>query len=47
MWYLFGAFSAFWLIVFVYMLSVSRTQARLSQELEALRKTLEDRGPRG
>ena len=44
MWYLFCAFSVFWLIVFVYMLSVSRKQDRLSQELETLRKTLEDRG---
>ena len=43
MWYLFGAFSAFWLIVFVYILSVSRKQSRLSHELETLRKTLEDR----
>ena len=43
MWYLFGAFSAFWLIVFGYMLSVSHKQARLAQELETLRKTLEDR----
>ena len=44
MWYLFGAFSAFWLIVFVYILSVSRKQSRLSHELETLRKTLDDRG---
>ena len=44
MWYLFGAFSAFWLIVFVYMFSLSRQQSRLSHELETLRKTLDDRG---
>lgn len=44
MWYLFGAFSAFWLIVFVYMFSLSRQQGRLSRELETLRKTLDDRG---
>ena len=43
MWYLFGAFSAFWLIVFVYMFSLSRQQGRLSHELETLRKTLDNR----
>ncbi len=44
MWYLFGAFSAFWLIVFVYMWSLSRRQGRLSEELEILRNTLEEKG---
>ena len=43
MWDLFGAFSAFWLIVFVYMFSLSRQQGQLSRELETLRKTLEQK----
>ena len=44
MWYLFGAFSAFWLIVFVYIFSLSRRHSELSQEIETLRKTMEQKG---
>lgn len=44
MWYLFGAFSAFWLIVFFYMFSLSRRHNELSQEIETLRKSVEQRG---
>ncbi len=44
MWYLFGAFSAFWLIVFVYIFSLSRKHSELSQEIETLRRTMEQKG---
>lgn len=43
MWYLFGAFSAFWLIVFAYIFSLSRKQSELSDEIDTLRRTMEQK----
>ena len=43
--YLFLAFSALWVIFFIYAWSLSRRQTRLRKELEELRSSLE--GGRG
>jgi len=39
--YLFAAFCAVWLILFLYILSVSRRQRTLTHEVEALRQMME------
>jgi CcmD family protein len=41
--YLFAAFCAVWLVLFVYLFSLSRRQDVLSREVEALRQILEQK----
>jgi CcmD family protein len=41
--YLFAAFCVTWLVLFLYLLSLSRRQRTLSQEIETLRRTLQER----
>lgn len=42
--YLFAAFCAVWIVVFLYLLSLSRRHRTLSREVEALRKVMEQKG---
>ena len=42
--YLFAAFCAVWIVLFLYLLSLSRRQQELSREVEALRQMMEQRG---
>jgi CcmD family protein len=42
--YLFAAFCAVWIVVFLYLLSLSRRHRALSREVEALRKVMEQKG---
>lgn len=39
--YLFAAFCAVWIVLFVYLLALSRRQRALSYEVEALRRMME------
>jgi CcmD family protein len=39
--YLFAAFCAIWVVLFLYLLSLSRRQRELSREVEALRQMME------
>lgn len=39
--YLFAAFCAIWLVLFLYVLSVSRRQRVIAHEIEALRQMME------
>jgi CcmD family protein len=41
--YLFAAFCAVWIVLFLYLLSLSRRQQSLTREVEALRKLMEQR----
>jgi CcmD family protein len=41
--YLFAAFCVTWLVLFFYLFSISRRQRTLAQEIEALRRTLQER----
>ncbi len=41
--YLFAAFAAVWLILFYYVTRMSRRQKQLSEEIEQIRKLLEDK----
>lgn len=41
--YLFAACCVFWLVVFLYTLSLSRRQRALAREVEALRQMMEQR----
>lgn len=41
--YLFAAFCAVWIVLFFYLLSLSRRQQALSREVEALRKMMEQK----
>jgi CcmD family protein len=41
--YLFAAFCVTWLVLFLYLFSISRRQRALSQEIESLRRTLQER----
>jgi len=41
--YLFAAFCAVWIVLFLYLLSLSRRQQALSREVEALRKLMEQK----
>jgi CcmD family protein len=41
--YLFAAFCATWLVIFLYLLSLARRQRALSQEIDMLRQMLEKR----
>lgn len=45
--YLFLAFALVWLIFFLYIWSLSRQQARLREELEALKAQVQSRRPSG
>ena len=40
--YLFAAFSVVWIVIFLYTLSISRSQQELSREVEALRRMTEE-----
>jgi CcmD family protein len=42
--YLFAAFCAVWIVLFLYLLSLSRRQRALSREVEALQRMMEQRG---
>ena len=42
--YLFAAFCAVWIVLFGYLLSLSRRQQELSREVEALRQMMEQKG---
>ena len=42
--YLFAAFCAVWIGLFLYLLSLSRRQQELSREVEALRQMMEQKG---
>jgi CcmD family protein len=42
--YLFAAFCAVWLVLFVYLLSLSRRHRELAREVEALRRLMEQKG---
>jgi len=41
--YLFAAFCVVWLVLFLYLFSISRRQRVLSQEIETLQRTLQER----
>jgi len=41
--YLFAAFCAVWIVLFLYLLSLSRRQRALSREVESLRQMMERR----
>jgi CcmD family protein len=41
--YLFAAFSVVWIVLFLYLLSLSRRHRALSREVEALRQMMEQR----
>jgi CcmD family protein len=41
--YLFAAFLAVWIVVFVYLLSLSRRHRDLAREVEALRRMMEQK----
>ena len=41
--YLFSAFCAIWLVLFLYLLSLSRRHRALAREVEALRQMMEQR----
>jgi len=41
--YLFAAFCAVWIVLFLYLLSLSRHQRELSREVEALRQIMEQK----
>jgi CcmD family protein len=45
--YLFAAFCAFWIVIFIYLLSLSRRHRALAREVEALRQMMEQRGSSG
>lgn len=45
--YLFAAFCAVWIILFLYLLSLSRRQRTLSREVEVLRQMMEQKGSGG
>jgi CcmD family protein len=42
--YLFAAFCAVWIVLFLYLLSLSRRQRTLTREVETLRQMMEKRG---
>lgn len=42
--YLFAAFLAVWIIIFFYLLSLSRRHRDLANEVEALRQMMEQKG---
>jgi CcmD family protein len=42
--YLFAAFSVVWIVLFVYLLSLSRRHRALAREVEALREMMEQKG---
>lgn len=41
--YLFAAYTLVWITLFVYLVSLSRKQRKLDQEIETLKKILEER----
>lgn len=43
--YLFVAFSTIWIVLFFYLLSLSRRQRALTREVEALRQMVEQKNP--
>ncbi|HJY80164.1 MAG TPA: CcmD family protein [Candidatus Binatia bacterium] len=45
--YLFAAFCAVWIVLFLYLLSLSRRQRALSREVEALRHMMERKNTSG
>lgn len=44
--YLFAAFSAVWLVIFLYAVSISRRQRALAKEVQLLRKLLDEQPSR-
>jgi len=45
--YLFAAFCAVWIVLFLYLLSLSRRQRTLLREVEALRQMIERKNASG
>lgn len=45
--YLFAAFCAVWIVLFLYLLSLSRRHRELSREVDALRQMMEQKGSGG
>ena len=45
--YLFAAFCAVWIVLFLYLLSLSRRHRELSREVEALRQMMEQKNVSG
>jgi CcmD family protein len=43
--YLFAAFCAIWLVLFMYLFSLSRRHRVLAREVEALRQVMEQKAP--
>ena len=43
--YLFAAFLAVWIVVFLYLFSLSRRHRDLAREVEALRQMMEQKNP--
>lgn len=41
--YLFAAYTATWILLFLYVMGISRRQKKLDEELETLRKRIERR----
>jgi len=41
--YLFASYTVIWLAIFAYVVSLSRKQKRLNQEIETIKKLLEER----
>lgn len=41
--YLFAAYAVFWAVTFIFVFSLTRRQRHLEQELEFLKRTLENR----
>ena len=41
--YLFTAYAVIWLALFVYLVTLSKKQRKLNQEIETLRKLLEEK----
>ncbi len=42
--YMFAAFCAIWIVLFLYLLSLSRRHRALSREVEVLRRMMEQKG---
>lgn len=45
--YLFAAYVVFWAVTFIFVFSLTRRQRSLEQEIEVLKRALEDRTEKG
>lgn len=46
LWYLFAAFAAVWIVIFLYLFNLSRKQRALRRDLEAIRDRLSEEDQR-